>query len=446
MNTNKHLPKAFINQIQNILGKEAQDYFDTFESPAQRALRCNRLKTTSPSVLGLLEKEKKYKDIDSAYLLSSDYPYGKSIYHELGAYYIQEPSAMTAVEILNPKPGEFILDLCAAPGSKSTQIGERMQNQGLFVANEIIRNRALILSENIKRQGIRNALILNNSPKSLENIFQQFFDAILVDAPCSGEGMFRKNPEVIAEWSEEHVQSCAIRQKEILLSALSMLKPGGRLVYSTCTLNEVENERLVESLCREYSLQTVPFSFQGKDVSIGMLKLWPHKFDGEGHFVALLQKSKEGARKQSSFISLKIEKPLKEELQIYEDFCNENQIQGFPANFKYNNILMHVPEIHLSKGLNIINFGIRLGEVKKNIFFPDYAFAIAIQDNAVKSIELKQEDAQKYIAGHALSDIESKEKGFILLRYDNYPLAWGKIANGVIKNHYPKHLRKIIQL
>lgn len=441
------LPEEYAAGVLEMLGsEEAERYFQSLEEPPCRALRLHRRKRHSSALLEMLKGRARYAFAESAYSIDSEDSFGRFIYHELGAYYIQEPSAMLPVQVLNPQPAERVLDLCAAPGSKATQIGERLAGKGLLVANEVHRGRAAILNENLKRMGIRNALVLSMRPDLLERPFFEYFDAILVDAPCSGEGMFRKNPAAIQEWSVEHVLACSRRQREILRSASAMLRPGGRLVYSTCTLNRTENEETAEWLVSQGDLHLLPFTIAGMESGNGMLKLWPQRFAGEGHFIAQFRKSAGTAESFSKAPqkALSISRPSRQEQALFEDFCARNKIRDFFPNFKYQDYLMQIPEDLPLQGLNVIDAGIRLGSVKKNLFFPEHSFAQMIEDEAAVHYSLSAEQARAYVAGEALYDIDSPHSGFVLLRYEGYPLGWGKITEGVMKNHYPKHLRKQI--
>ena len=304
MNEQYPLPIAFVRRIQEQLGPDAAAYFAAMEEPWHRGLRLNPMKplpADHPLHSDLLEPVPWH---DGGWYLHNDSTLGAHPLHEAGAYYIQEPSAMTAVSVLNPQPGERVLDLCAAPGGKSTQIAGMLAGEGLLVCNEPVPSRAKILSRNIERMGIRNALVVSADPDQLCAKWQNCFDAILVDAPCSGEGMFRRHPETRLEWDEQSPAGCAARQTRILNAAVQMLKPGGRLVYSTCTLNLVENEQVVSQLLDEHSeLICVPFSLpvgQGENAAVmeapdGMLHLYPHQFKGEGHFVAQVRKAAEDA-------------------------------------------------------------------------------------------------------------------------------------------------------
>jgi NOL1/NOP2/sun family putative RNA methylase len=358
-------------------------------------------------------------------------------YHEAGVYYLQEASAMAPVSLLDPQPGETVLDLCAAPGGKTTQIAGRMAGEGLLICNEINPKRAKILGRNIERMAVSNALVLNEHPKNLEKKFVGFFDRVLVDAPCSGEGMFRKEEAAVTDWSEETVQMCAARQAEILDSAASMVKPGGLLVYSTCTFAPQENEEAVEGFLVRHPEFTAEETFAPwfTQVGEGMFRLWPHKLKGEGHFAAVLRKQDGEEEEPAALKENKLPK-------AWEDFARENQIH-LPAGkaLLFGQTLYWVPEkMPELKGLRVIRPGLELGELKKDRFEPAHALALWLKDakNAVSYCAESKEIAA-YMNGQTLP---CSKKGWTLVQAEGYSLGWGKADGAVLKNHYPKGLRR----
>ena len=320
------LPQLFTERMKQMLGEEATDFFRAYEREPYKALRRNPQKMGREAFLTKMpfSLSPVFWEENGFYYEMQDQP-GKHPFHEAGVYYIQEPSAMAPAGLLEAAPGEKILDLCAAPGGKSTQIGAAMQGEGILVCNEIYPARAKILSENIERMGITNALVLNESPERLAEIFPDYFDRILVDAPCSGEGMFHKNEEAQEEWSPENVTRCAERQDGILDRAAEMLHDGGRLVYSTCTFAPAENEGTILRFLRRHPEFTVIEPYWQADISSGSsqwaadvdgtyltctpqeeealqrtIRLWPHKVKGEGHFAAMLWKRRSAAGYRSA--------------------------------------------------------------------------------------------------------------------------------------------------
>ena len=312
-----NLPIEFEKKMKAFLGNEWDDFLYSYDNNRFQALRFNTLKVQSPEermrilkVLGI-SSDKRVSWANEAYYFDENVRPGKHPYHEMGLYYIQEPSAMSAAALLAPKPGMRVLDLCAAPGGKSTQLATYLGDSGLLVSNEINTQRSRILSQNIERMGIKNAIVTNEDSFVLASHFPGFFNAIQVDAPCSGEGMFRKLPEAIEQWSIENVAICAARQKEILDNAAVMLKPGGVIVYSTCTFSKEENEDVIE-----YFLERHPdFTLEE------MERFWPHKVDGEGHFVAKLVRRGSVNEFDAGY-------------DVCEDSCNKVEDTGLKADRK----------------------------------------------------------------------------------------------------------------
>lgn len=364
---------------------------------------------------------------------------------------------MAVAQLLEARPGERILDLCAAPGGKTTCIAAAMKGRGLLFCNEIHPVRARILSENIERMGIVNACVANEAPGHLAEVFSGFFDRILVDAPCSGEGMFRKNEEARMEWSLENVAACVRRQEEILDCAAEMLRPGGRLVYSTCTFAPEENEGTISSfLERHGEYKVLPIDRKRFGLPCGeepYLRLWPHRVRGEGHFAAVLQKAGEqgaGYKRVSKNGALKGLDG--KELGEFSRFCKEvlSRIPVWecteadqPVFLRFGDNLYLAPwEMPDLKGLKVIRPGLHLGELRKNRFQPAHALALAMSSrDAVRVWNLKAEDAETadYLAGQTLP--AQGEKGWYLICVDGFSLGWGKLSGGIMKNHYPKGLR-----
>lgn len=432
------LPEQFLIRMKSILGGEYQDFLESCEKPPCQSLRVNRLKGSA----GELSEKMGYSFEpvawnEDGYYYKEDLRPGRHPFHEAGAYYIQEASAMLPAAKLDIRPGETVLDLCAAPGGKSTQIAVAMAGSGLLISNEIHPGRAKILSENIERMGIRNALVTCHEPAALAERFPGYFDKILVDAPCSGEGMFRKNAEAISQWSPENVIMCAGRQREILESAALMLKDGGRMVYSTCTFSTEENEENVDLFLKKHP------EFTLEDT----IRLWPHKIKGEGHFAASLKKQGEGG----AFTGYGGESGIPQKdcgpwLSFREEYLRTD-FHGVYVNF--GSQLYLLPEGAPSlKGMKALRPGLHLGTIKKNRFEPAHALALALKaGEAAYSIDLSLKDAEKYISGQCLymQDLPTPaqgEKGWYLLTVCGYSLGWGKLSGGMMKNHYPKGLRK----
>lgn len=428
------LPAAFIGQMQRQLGSALPDFLHTYELPYHRGIRMR------PGAAKYEEALQPVPWAENAYYLPLESRAGATALHEAGAFYLQEPSAMTAAAVLRPEKGDKVLDLCAAPGGKSTQLAAFLEGQGLIVCNEPVPSRAQILSRNVERMGIQNTLITCALPEQLSPRFPGYFDKILVDAPCSGEGMFRKHPEARAEWQPASPAGCADRQLHILSHAAVMLKAGGRLVYSTCTFNDTENEGVVKAFLQahpEFTLQ--PFLLPGLSQNNGMLHLYPHEIQGEGHFVACF-------RKETGSISKTAAKPLfqpltKQEQAVTHAFLKNHLSRPILAAGTFAGHVTSFPDIPLPDltGLRILRAGLQLGDVKGKIFLPDHALALACPVN--QTVAVTEEKARLYQNGQVLSCDESIS-GWLCPVLNGFQLGWGKASQGQIKNHYPKGLRK----
>lgn len=454
------LPEAFTVRMQKMLKDEYPAFLQSFEEPKNQALRLNPLKGDSGRFLALspFHLSKVPFAENGFYYEEVDKP-GKHPYHEAGVYYIQEASAMVPVQFLDVRPGERVLDLCAAPGGKSTQIGAAMEGEGILICNEIHPARAKILSENIERMGIANAIVVNHSPDVLARHFPSYFDKILVDAPCSGEGMFRKNEDARTEWSPQNVEMCAQRQDEILDYAAQMLAGGGRMVYSTCTFAPKEDEGSISRFLNRHPEFSVVSVEKTQEMSWGhpewienpsegikkTIRLWPHKLRGEGHFAAVLQK--EGTLFQGERAGRYgyLQGILKQDCKEYTEFekeCLKEEHKGVWLRFGDQLYLAPKGTPSLDK-LKVLRPGLHLGTIKKNRFEPAHALALSLKPTSVvRTHELSWESglAEKYLRGETF---ETKSaNGFCLITVDGYSLGWGKAVNGIMKNHYPKGLRK----
>ena len=453
------LPEEFCNRMKEMLGSEYDDFIKSYDKEKFQALRMNPLKTGGDFLADTPFHLTPVAWCENGYYYEgSDLP-GRSPYHEAGVYYIQEPSAMAPVEYLGVKKGEKILDLCAAPGGKTTQIAGLMGGQGLLVANEINPSRAKILSLNVERMGVSNCLVTSETPQKLAEIFEGFFDRILVDAPCSGEGMFRKNDAAADEWSLENVEMCAERQDEILDCAARMLAAGGRIVFSTCTFAPAEDEGSVSRFLErngDFHISDA-VKYEGMDCgradfvddpAYGIektIRLWPHHLNGEGHYLAVLDR--DGDLESSKVrISRNGLAPTagKNEGSLYRDFEKENlnvEISG--SLFKFGEQLYRMPEgMPGLDHLKVLRPGLHLGTVKKNRFEPSHALALKLTADKVKrslNFDVDSDEIRQFLRGETLS-IESP-KGWTLILVDGYAIGWGKSDGRIIKNHYPKGLR-----
>lgn len=429
------LPEAFLLRMKTQLGDEYDAFLESLERPRAVALRFNPLKGEFPTLpfvgAGVPWEE-------NGFYYDPQARPGLHVYHEAGVYYLQEASAMAPVRLLAPQPGERICDLCAAPGGKTTQIASRMKGEGFLLCNEINPKRAKILSRNIERMAVANALVTNEHPERLAERFPGFFDRIVVDAPCSGEGMFRKEEAAVTDWSQETVEMCARRQAEILHSAAKMLRPGGRLVYSTCTFAPEEDEGAVAAFLLahpEFMPENVDAPWFEK-VENGGYRLWPHKLHGEGHFAAVLRKADaEDDRAEKAYPGEKFPKQ-------WLDFAKEMGImlpKGRAMMFGQSLYLVPEEMPELSR-LKVMRPGLELGEVKKGRFEPAHALALWLKGCANEvSFEPESDQIRAYMHGDV---IPCEKRGWCLVKAGDYSIGWGKGDGNVLKNHYPKGLRR----
>lgn len=428
------LPEAFLNRMKDQLGNEYPEYIASLERPRAVALRFNPLKGETPA-LPFVQAPVPWESMGFYY--DPDSRPGLHPFHEAGVYYLQEASAMAPVVLLDPQPGEKICDLCAAPGGKSTQIAARMAGEGFLLCNEFNPKRARILSRNIERMGIANALVTNEHPLKLADRLPGFFDRVLIDAPCSGEGMFRKEEAAVADWSLEAVTACAQRQREILHSGAQLVRPGGRLVYSTCTFAPEENEETVAAFLESHP-DFVPEEVTAPwftPVGSGSFRLWPHKLLGEGHFAAVFRRTGEPDEPEKP--------PMGEKLPAqWQDFSHAQGIhlpEGKCVRFGQS-IYWAPKEMPDLRGLRVLRPGLALGEEKKGRFEPEHALALWL-NKGEKELDLPAEsdELRAYMHGDT---VPCGQSGWCLVKVDGYSLGWGKADGKVLKNHYPKGLRR----
>ncbi len=545
------LPSEFENRMRALLGDaEYEEFHASYEKPRARGLRLNPLKLPAERECSESKNsEEEGSETDHPMLRQSlRYPWeeaharvpavlanlhlrpipwatygfyypeeerpGKSPLHEAGLYYLQEPSAMAVATLAAPRPGEKVLDLCAAPGGKSTMLAGMLRGEGLLVSNEIHPQRARILSQNVERMGIPNAIVTNETPEHLAEHFASYFDCVVVDAPCSGEGMFRKEEQALELWSEENVQTCAARQEQILDQAAKMVGRGGRLVYSTCTFAPEEDEQTIADFCRrhpEFKLWNVPehmgermdvFGFScgrpewsagssnaALPETAGTIRLWPHRLDGEGHFAAVLMK--EGSRPQESSPSVSADDFLmcfpdekrtagghgkskggkrtagkkenesaassgEEMLRTARSFLQETvrgdallqlarKAGSVPKRFGEDLYLMPYGQQIATDGLRVLRPGLWLGTMQKGRFVPSHSLAMSLHAGDVcRTMELSAGggDAERYLRGESLP-CDPAQKGWVLVTTEGISLGWGKASGGMLRNHYPKGLRRL---
>lgn len=466
------LPEAYTEKMRSLLGEEYEAFVKSYETERVQGLRLNTLKGELAGMeADCLERFglRKVPWCREGYYYEADKRPGRHPWHEAGVYYIQEPSAMAVVELLDPQPGETVLDLCAAPGGKTTHIAERLEGRGLLVSNEIHPARAKILSQNVERLGICNAVVMNEDSGRLSPAFLEFFDRIVVDAPCSGEGMFRKDEQAAGEWSEDNVRLCAARQQEILDNAAAMLKPGGRMVYSTCTFSPEEDEDGIGWFLErhpEFAIEPVKcpaglspgrpeWSSRDCPQLAHTFRIWPHLAEGEGHYLAVLKKQGQAAGADGDGDApadarrrRNLPKYWKDKAGIrpYLEFEKETlwESVGSDCLILYGDQLYRVPEqMPDFAGLKVLRPGLHLGTFKKNRFEPSHALALALKPEEVRQTRLLYADEpeiRSYLSGNTLP-ADGSQKGWVLVCTDGYSIGWAKAASGVLKNHYPKGLR-----
>ena len=428
------LPEAFLERMKLQLGVEYEAFLASLERPRAVALRFNPLKGTQPE-LPFVGEAVPWEG--AGFYYDPEARPGLHVYHEAGVYYLQEASAMAPVALLDPQPGERICDLCAAPGGKTTQIAGRMNGEGFLLCNEINPKRAKILSRNIERMAVANALVTNEHPANLAKKYPGFFDRVLVDAPCSGEGMFRKEEAAVTDWSQETVQMCAHRQGEILHSAAQLVRPGGRLVYSTCTFAPEEDEEAVAAFLKahpEFAPETVeePWFVPGEN---GSHRMWPHKLLGEGHFAAVLRK-REG---EGEPIPIPKGETLPKEWRSFAKELGITLPEGKAVSFGQNLYWAPADLPDISR-MKVMRPGLELGTVKKDRFEPTHALALWLKDcKTVERLAVDSDELKAYIHGDVVA---SGKKGWCLICAGAYSIGWAKGDGRVLKNHYPKGLRR----
>jgi len=466
------LPKAFLREMEDLLGYEYQAFLDSYRDEKTSAIRVNTLKLPIESFkdLGLFNidfERDKISWAEEGYYLSGDVNPGKNPLHDAGAYYIQEPSAMSVVGQTHVFEEDRVLDLCAAPGGKSTYILSRLNHKGLLVSNEINPSRIRALGENLERFGAVNSIITNSDSSNLLTFFKGFFDKIFIDAPCSGQGMFRKDDFAIEDWSQDKVDECVAIQRQLIRDAYQMLRAGGMIIYSTCTFTRQENEAIIEDFLGDYPDANL----------LDMDRIWPHRDRGEGHFCARITKkadkqgdqeaqdsdllafdkdsyrdsSRESAKKSKKKQKSKAKSNRKnqEYLGLYEDFATDYLIDGGLRDVLDSELtvkedrLYYQPLDYDLRGLKVLRSGLFVGEFKKNRFEPAHSLAMALKPSDVKNtIDFANDsnEIRAYLRGESIETGQSR--GWVLVSVEGVSLGWGKESNGILKNKYPKGLRR----
>ena len=466
------LPKAFLREMEDLLGHEYQAFLDSYRDEKTSAIRVNTLKLPIERFeeLGLFNidfERDKISWTEEGYYLSGDVNPGKNPLHDAGAYYLQEPSAMSVVGQTHVFEEDRVLDLCAAPGGKSTYILSRLNHKGLLVSNEINPSRIRALGENLERFGAVNSIITNSDSSNLLTFFKGFFDKIFIDAPCSGQGMFRKDDFAIEDWSQDKVDECVAIQRQLIRDAYQMLRTGGMIIYSTCTFTRQENEAIIEDFLGDYPDANL----------LDMDRIWPHRDRGEGHFCARITKkadkqgdqeaqdsdllafdkdlhrdsSRESAKKSKKKQKSKAKSSRKnqEYLGLYEDFATDYLIDGGLRKLLEPGLVVKEERLHYQpldydlRGLKVLRSGLFVGEFKKNRFEPAHSLAMALKPCDVKNtIDFANDsnEIRAYLRGESIGTGQSR--GWVLVSVEGVSLGWGKESNGILKNKYPKGLRR----
>lgn len=455
----EQLPQEFLSRMQEMLGDEYSDFLKSYDNPRHFGLRVNTLKI---SVERFLEISPFHLTpvpwtTNGFYYEEEDRP-ARHPFYTAGLYYLQEPSAMAPAAVLPVEEDDCVLDLCAAPGGKATELGAKLNRTGMLVANDISNSRAKALLRNIELCGIPNSFVTNEVPGNLAKAMPEFFDKILVDAPCSGEGMFRKDMAVAKVWDESRPEYFAKLQREIVSSAVSMLKPGGLLLYSTCTFAPVENEGTISWLLENFpDMSLIPIDgyegFSKGNPSWGngsaelekCVRIFPHRMDGEGHFLALLKKNGASAHTANA-VKTKCDK---ETWKLLTEFWN-----GMAVPFEKERIetrsgkVYYLPpaDNHFGR-IRFLRNGLFMGELKKNRFEPSQPLALTLgRTDYPSALNLNTDDERirRYLNGETLQVSEEEyenKKGWQLVCADGFPMGWGKLVNGILKNKYPASWR-----
>lgn len=453
-----NLPTEFLDRLKLELGKDFESYKSAMEQPAVRGIRVNTAKTGVSEFLQHFDCElKPLPFCDDGFILCSDKKLGNTIDHIAGLIYLQEPSSMISVCASNPSGSLKVLDLCASPGGKTGQIASRLSSDSVIISNEVVPSRASVLFSNVERLGLKNVIITNNSASDFKD-FEEYFDYVFVDAPCSGEGMFRKNPDTISEWSLKIVDRCSQRQKQIISDIFSCVKPNGYLVYSTCTFSKEEDEQVVEFLlslgfeiCKvpdSIKSVTLPAKFD-RSVAGGeeVRKFYPFFSDGEGQFVTVLKRCGVGSgsrnpRKNRAFLKLS-----KKENELLADFVGSTFISAPSGKFvRHGDMIYLVPEsfdedlfMRLG-GLNTLSIGVKFGSIQNERFVPHHSIFMAYGELFKNKIELNDTEIVKYLHGEELST-DSSGQGYCVVANKGRYVGGVRAVNKKLKNILPKGLR-----
>lgn len=430
------LPQEYLTNIQKLFKDRCQDYLDSFDRKAFTGIRINSSKISREDFLKISPFSLQPVPWCNEGFYCDENP-GRHPYYHAGLYYIQEPSAMAPAEILPVECHDVILDACSAPGGKATRLAAKLNGSGLLVSNDLSASRQKATLRNIERFGFRNCFVIAEDTAKLKERFPEYFDKILVDAPCSGEGMFRKDPLLINSWLERNSEYYYPIQKEILSNCVEMLKTGGQLLYSTCTFSPAENEEVIQYCLNRYPEmelldihQKYPYFEKGVFLK-ECARLYPFNLDGEGHFVALLKKKGQS----SKTLSIPFTSFHSPSLNEFMSLCKLN-VSGYHYE-KIGEAVCLVPDIPFdNSSIRTLRSGLLLGRLKKGLFEPAQSLAMALRaDQFAQVLKLEEDDIRvlKYLKGETIS-ADEKLDGWLLLCLKDYPLGFARAINGKIKN------------
>ena len=451
------LPEKFTERMKNLLADDYGEFIAALEEPSVRAIRVNETKI---SVENFKERTRltltSLPYIDCGFIPEECTGIGNTPEHHAGMFYVQDPGAMATVTALEVQRGWKVLDTCSAPGGKSSQLASLIGDEGFLHANEYVPKRAKIIVSNLERLGVKNALVTSLDTAELTKMYDSYFDLVLCDAPCSGEGMFRKYDDAITEWSTENIEICAQRQREILNNCAPTVKAGGYLLYSTCTYAPEENEECIADFLDthpDFEIQRVSPALEevtSSGISVRdhnthlTRRFYPHRSRGEGQFIALLKRSENSDNMQTPLYKDSAIAPSKAEIAVINQFFKDN-LSATPKGriIKQGNGYALLPEQVLLPGRSVFMAGVMLGELRGKNFIPHHQFFSAYGQDFIRRENLGRDDVrvEKYLHGEEISAAEASGSGYVAVLYEGASLGGGKLSSGIIKNHYPKGLR-----
>ncbi len=434
------IPEEFDKKMNKII-----PFYDKFleelDKDSVKGINVNTTKISTKEFKKIFPyKIKKIPYSDNSFYLEENVKIGNHPYHHAGLFYSQDPGACMPINSINIKEDYKVLDLCSSPGGKSIQVAQLLK-KGFLVSNEYDKKRADILYSNIERMGLNNVIVTNASCEQLSKVYKGYFDLVIIDAPCSSEGMFRKNYEAIKNYSIDNIKLCSKRQKDILSNAYNMVKTDGFILYSTCTYEKEENEDIVEWFCKNYNYELKKlknidkYTVKGLEPAQYSRRFYPHISKGEGQFMALMQNK----NKVSKYADIREnKKPIKE--RIIDEFLKNLDIKLdiYIMNNKVFTLGGEVPN-----NINVISSGVQIGEVKNNYFLPNHYLCMAYGKHFKNKciLDINDERVLKYLRGEEIN--YECPNGYGVIIVNEYPLGFFKAVNGKLKNHYPKGLRNV---